>query len=92
LLVRINESNFLKELVHDLFKRNIQSVIVEGGAQTLQLFIEDNLWDEARVFTSSRAFGEGIGAPSLNGKLGAQQNIDSDRLEYFYPPSPHHNG
>jgi diaminohydroxyphosphoribosylaminopyrimidine deaminase/5-amino-6-(5-phosphoribosylamino)uracil reductase len=91
LLVRIDENNFLDELVHDLFKRNIQSVIVEGGAQTLQLFIEANLWDEARVFTSPRAFGEGIGAPSLKGKIGAQQNIDSDRLEYFYPTTPHNH-
>lgn len=89
LLVRIDENNFLEELVHDLFKRNIQSVIVEGGAQTLQLFIDANLWDEARVFTSSRTFGEGINAPSLKAKFGTQQNIDSDRLEYFYPPSPH---
>jgi len=91
LLLRINEENFLKELVHDLFKRNIQSLIVEGGAQTLQLFIDANLWDEARLFTSTRTFGEGIGAPSLSGKLGAQQDVDSDRLEYFYPPNPHNH-
>jgi diaminohydroxyphosphoribosylaminopyrimidine deaminase/5-amino-6-(5-phosphoribosylamino)uracil reductase len=87
LLVRIDENNLLEELTRDLFKRNIQSLIVEGGAQTLQLFIDANLWDEARVFTSPRSFGEGVTAPSLKGKLGAQQFIDSDRLEYFYPPS-----
>jgi diaminohydroxyphosphoribosylaminopyrimidine deaminase/5-amino-6-(5-phosphoribosylamino)uracil reductase len=85
LLVRISEDNFLQELVHDLFKRNIQSLIVEGGAQTLQLFINASLWDEARVFTSPRTFDEGISAPSLKGKLVSQQNIDSDRLEYFCP-------
>jgi diaminohydroxyphosphoribosylaminopyrimidine deaminase/5-amino-6-(5-phosphoribosylamino)uracil reductase len=89
LLVRINESNFLEELIHDLFKRNIQSLIVEGGAQTLKLFMDAHLWDETRVFTSFRTFDDGIKAPSLQGKLGAQQNIDSDRLEYFYPTSPH---
>jgi len=91
LLVRINENNFLEELVHDLFKRNIQSVIVEGGAQTLQLFIEANLWDDAKVFTSTRTFGEGIDAPSLKGKLETQKNIDSHRLEYFCPTNPHGN-
>jgi len=85
LLVRIDENNFLEELVHDLFKRNIQSVIVEGGAQTLQLFMDANLWDEARVFTSPRTFGEGIKAPSRKGKLCAQQNIGTDRLEVFNP-------
>ncbi len=85
LLVRIEENNFLQELVHDLFKKNIQSFIVEGGAKTLQLFIDANLWDEARVFTSPRSFGEGIKSPILKGKLFAQQQIESDRLELFSP-------
>jgi diaminohydroxyphosphoribosylaminopyrimidine deaminase / 5-amino-6-(5-phosphoribosylamino)uracil reductase len=84
-LVRIDENNFLQEVVHDLFKKNIQSLIIEGGAQTLQLFIEANLWDEARVFTSSRTFGEGIKAPIIQGRLQAEQNIESDRLEIFHP-------
>ncbi len=84
-LVRIDENNFMQELVHDLYKKSIQSVIVEGGAQTLQLFIEANLWDEARIFTSSRTFGDGIKAPALKGKLMDQQIIDSDRLEIFFP-------
>jgi diaminohydroxyphosphoribosylaminopyrimidine deaminase/5-amino-6-(5-phosphoribosylamino)uracil reductase len=59
--------------------------MVEGGAQTLQLFMDANLWDEARVFTSPRSFGEGIKAPLIKGRLLAQQNIESDRLEYFVP-------
>jgi len=85
LLVRIEESSFLQELVHDLYKKNIQSVIVEGGAQTLQMFMAANLWDEARVFTSSRAFGDGIKSPALQGKLAEHQDIESDRLQYFVP-------
>jgi len=85
LLVRLDENNFLQELVHDLFKKNIQSLMVEGGAQTLQLFIDAHLWDEARVFTSTRSFGDGIKAPAMKGRLVTQQNIESDRLEYFIP-------
>jgi len=85
LRVRVDENNFLEELVYDLFKKNIQSLIVEGGAQTLQLFMDVNLWDEARVFTSQRSFGEGIKAPILKGRLLAEQNIESDRLEIFHP-------
>jgi diaminohydroxyphosphoribosylaminopyrimidine deaminase/5-amino-6-(5-phosphoribosylamino)uracil reductase len=33
-----------------LYDHQIQSVIIEGGRQTLQTFIDANLWDEARVF------------------------------------------
>ena len=83
--VRLNETNFINELVSDLYKQKIQSVIIEGGAQTLQLFIDAKLWDEARIFTSSRTFGEGISAPHFKGALQAEQFIQNDRLEIFYP-------
>jgi diaminohydroxyphosphoribosylaminopyrimidine deaminase/5-amino-6-(5-phosphoribosylamino)uracil reductase len=84
-LVRVDENNFLNELIHDLYKQGIQSVIIEGGAQTLQLFVDENLWDEARVFTSPRTFGEGIATPKFHRTLAAQRNIGTDRLEFFYP-------
>ncbi len=84
-LVRIDENNFLNEMVHDLYKQKIQSVIVEGGAQTLQLFLDAQLWDEARIFSSSRTFGEGISSPVLQGKLVAQDEVQGDRLEFFIP-------
>ena len=41
------------------------SVIVEGGARTLQWFLEENLWDEARVLTGNIHFASGLPAPSL---------------------------
>src|SRR5690606_30451349 len=40
-----------QQLCAALNQRNIQSLIVEGGSQTLQSFIDAGLWDEARVFT-----------------------------------------
>jgi len=85
LLIRVGEENFINEIIHDLYKQKIQSVIVEGGSQTLQLFIESKMWDEARVFTSPRTFGEGIAAPKIQGTLRAHQYIDSDLLENFIP-------
>lgn len=39
----------LKEILNDLYKRGIQSLMVEGGALLLQNFIDEGLWDEARV-------------------------------------------
>jgi len=85
LLVRVDEVDFLAEVIRDLFKRQIQSVIVEGGAQTLQLFLDAKVWDEARIFTSPRSFGDGIKAPVFLARLHACQNVDLDKLEFFYP-------
>jgi diaminohydroxyphosphoribosylaminopyrimidine deaminase/5-amino-6-(5-phosphoribosylamino)uracil reductase len=82
--VRLNEDNFFGELVSDLHKQKIQSVIIEGGAQTLQLFIDAKLWDEARIFTSSRIFGDGITSPTFKGVLRASQYLQNDRLEVFH--------
>ncbi|MBS1949548.1 MAG: diaminohydroxyphosphoribosylaminopyrimidine deaminase [Cytophagales bacterium] len=83
--IRLPENNFIQELVNDLYKQNIQSVIVEGGAQTIQSFVDAQLWDEARIFTSSRNFGDGIAAPVLKGNLADELPLESDTLKIFLP-------
>ena len=47
-LIQLHNKNFLEEMLSALYKLNIQSVLVEGGAKTLQPFIDIGLWDEAR--------------------------------------------
>lgn len=85
IFVRLDEDNFMEELVADLCKQKIQSLIIEGGTQTLRHFIEAKLWDEARVFTSSRTFGEGISAPDFHGSLIDGRAVDSDYLQIYAP-------
>jgi diaminohydroxyphosphoribosylaminopyrimidine deaminase/5-amino-6-(5-phosphoribosylamino)uracil reductase len=84
-LIRLDEENFLQNLLHDLVKRNIQSVMVEGGLQTLQTFIDGNLWDEARVFTSAKVFNSGIRAPDLRGRLTHCTSAGVDLLSFYVP-------
>jgi diaminohydroxyphosphoribosylaminopyrimidine deaminase/5-amino-6-(5-phosphoribosylamino)uracil reductase len=66
-----------------LYKNNIQSVIIEGGRQTLQTFIDANLWDEARVFKSKMTIENGIKAPVLK-KKGSSKQIFDDELKLFF--------
>ena len=61
-----------------LYSYNIQSVIIEGGAQTLQTFIDANLWDEARVFEGDRMFFRGIKAPMMQEGVIKQRTIKKD--------------
>jgi diaminohydroxyphosphoribosylaminopyrimidine deaminase / 5-amino-6-(5-phosphoribosylamino)uracil reductase len=66
-LVRLEAgNNFLAQLLYHLYQRQIQSVLVEGGTFLLDAFIQNNLWDEARVFRSPKKFGNGIAAPQLS--------------------------
>lgn len=84
-LVRLNEQHFIQEVLTWLYKEKIQSVIIEGGSQTLSLFIDSGLWDEARIFTSTRSFGKGIAAPVFHGDLVMREQISTDLLQIYQP-------
>jgi diaminohydroxyphosphoribosylaminopyrimidine deaminase / 5-amino-6-(5-phosphoribosylamino)uracil reductase len=80
---KVNEANFFLELFQDLYERKIQSIIVEGGAMLLNYFIQNDLWDEARVFYSDVNFGDGIAAPLINGKILREERVLNDKLIYY---------
>lgn len=62
----IKLNDFSSKIICDtLFEENISSIIVEGGATTLNSFIEANLWDEARVLVGKTIFESGLAAPKL---------------------------
>lgn len=63
-----------------LYKRNIQSLIVEGGSHLLSSFIKKGLWDEARIFIGNKVFQNGIAAPAINGKITSRDNNHGDIL------------
>ena len=49
-----------------LYAHHIQSLIVEGGAETLRSFLVQNLWDEIRVETNTKmTVGDGTRAPQI---------------------------
>ncbi len=53
------------QIVTDLYEHNFISLFIEGGAKTLQSFIDADLWDEARVFVNPQRFESGISAPKI---------------------------
>lgn len=72
-----------KQICDVLFQNNINSVIVEGGAKTLQTFINENLWDEARLFTGNITFKNGTKAPNFKGHLISEEHISTDILKIY---------
>lgn len=87
-LVRVqDDASFLWQVMKDLYKRKIQSVIIEGGTYTLQQFINQGLWDEARVFKAKRVFEKGIRAPRLEGNLISSHDVMGDTLFTFVKSS-----
>lgn len=76
-----NSSN-ITNLLTNLYTKKIQSVLVEGGAQLLQSFINQNLWDEIRIFKSPNLINKGISAPQMatNAHLVSAENLMGDSL------------
>ncbi|TVQ14201.1 MAG: bifunctional diaminohydroxyphosphoribosylaminopyrimidine deaminase/5-amino-6-(5-phosphoribosylamino)uracil reductase RibD [Bacteroidetes bacterium] len=77
---------FLDNILHELYKMQIQSVIIEGGQKLLTAFIGKNLWDEARIFQGSKFFEKGLRAPTLPLNKFSQIFIGNETLYWVKNP------
>jgi diaminohydroxyphosphoribosylaminopyrimidine deaminase/5-amino-6-(5-phosphoribosylamino)uracil reductase len=66
-----------------LYSLNIQSLFIEGGAEVLNHFISTGLWDEARIFTGSDLFIEGVKSPLISGVLYSGTVFSGSSLEIY---------
>jgi diaminohydroxyphosphoribosylaminopyrimidine deaminase/5-amino-6-(5-phosphoribosylamino)uracil reductase len=77
------DAGLLKNVMTELYKRNIQSVIVEGGAKLIDSMTAQSLWDEARVFISKRRLGNGVHAPALHKQPVSTKELQGDELRSY---------
>ena len=75
--------NILSQIMAALYERQIGSVIVEGGPTLLGSFLNENLWDEIRLFTSHEKIHRGVKAPHLPLKPVSSENLEGDSLQIF---------
>jgi len=80
--------DFTKSVLPDILNyaayENIQSIMVEGGRQTIKTFLELNFWDEARVITAPIHLNEGLIAPTLNINSNEMQQLGKDSLKVYH--------
>lgn len=82
IFIKLDKSGGLEDLIEDLYRKNIQSVLVEGGATLLNTFLNLGLWDEIRRFRSEEVyFGSGIAAPRCSDAPDESIQVRSDRLD-----------
>lgn len=72
--------NTIPQILAVLHQNQIQSIIIEGGLQTLQSFIDQNIWDEARIFIGKTTFEKGTKAPFIQKKNPTKTYIQGDEL------------
>lgn len=81
------EVSIVHQVCNALYQLHIQSVLVEGGAQLLQSFINENMYDEAIVITNTDLQTvNGIPAPlSSNMQLQDTIQLQSDTIRFYKP-------
>ncbi|MCX2719367.1 bifunctional diaminohydroxyphosphoribosylaminopyrimidine deaminase/5-amino-6-(5-phosphoribosylamino)uracil reductase RibD [Lentiprolixibacter aurantiacus] len=83
--IKIPKNEFhAKGILEVLWKQGIASVIVEGGRKVLDLFLDENLWDEARIFRGPVTFGNGLKAPDMDANNEQIHEIGPDQLKIIY--------
>ncbi|MCF8298312.1 MAG: bifunctional diaminohydroxyphosphoribosylaminopyrimidine deaminase/5-amino-6-(5-phosphoribosylamino)uracil reductase RibD [Saprospiraceae bacterium] len=85
--IKLNkETDYLNQVIETLYKKQIQSIIIEGGKMLLESFIKTGMWDEARVFIGNKIFTGGLKAPALNLSPVSIDQLENDKLYIFENP------
>ena len=74
------EKNLALQICAIANKHNLQSIIIEGGTKTLQTFIDEDIWDQAHVYTGKMSLENGIKAPIFNAKPHTRKSIKDTSL------------
>ena len=81
---KIDFDNLPTEVNRICVEENIQSIIIEGGTHTLQQFIDNGFWDEARIFKGDAILNEGIKSVELKNAVQiSTQKIQNNILTYY---------
>jgi len=77
--------NLVHQITNALYQLKILSVIVEGGTKLLQSFIDEDMWDEARVITNEELIVKtGLDAPQfVSASKVSEEKIFTDKIELF---------
>lgn len=82
--VKTDFSNYnLEQVLNALYDRQIQSLVVEGGQKLLKSFINQNLWDEARVFTGNTYFKKGTKSPEFKELPVSETMVGDSKLRLY---------
>lgn len=74
----------IQQVLLSLYKENIQSVMVEGGPRVLQSFLDQGMWDEARVFSNNKKISTGVDAPTWRGLPKSTTQMGADQLDWYW--------
>lgn len=82
--IRLDDwADLLSQMMAALYARGIQSLLVEGGSELLQSFIQAALWDEAFVERCAVVLGSGVKAPQIGRKQSSSEAYFGVTVEHY---------
>jgi riboflavin biosynthesis protein RibD len=81
-----DDSNLLPQIMEDLYRNGLQTLLVEGGSKLLQSFINDGMWDEIFVEKSRMKLISGVKSPEISDRNPSiiEKNFDEYIRHYIY--------
>lgn len=85
--VKVTSQDYISQILAYAYAHHLQSIMVEGGSQLLQSFIDKGIWDECRIITNENLFiHNGVHAPQLHSfQLSKMERIQNDCIRYYLP-------
>ena len=87
--VLIDHGYQLEDILDELYRHKILSILVEGGQQIHNAFITSGLWDEARVFQGKMMFSQGVKAPVIDQSPTETLRFEGSELSIFFNQLKH---
>ncbi|MBK8443626.1 MAG: bifunctional diaminohydroxyphosphoribosylaminopyrimidine deaminase/5-amino-6-(5-phosphoribosylamino)uracil reductase RibD [Sphingobacteriales bacterium] len=81
------QEDIIKQIIDCLYSKNIQSLIVEGGAELINSFLTAGIWHEARVFEAPVHWGKGKRAPLISTTPQQSHQIGDNFLFTYFNPT-----
>lgn len=75
------DETLCRNILTDLHTRGVQKLLVEGGAKTIQGFLDASLWDETWLYNTPVRLSKGIRAPVIKGRLMESYNLAGNQLQ-----------
>lgn len=85
---KVEEKDYLRQVLSFLHANGILSVMVEGGSFTLQKFFDAGIWDECRIITNTQKISDGdVLAPRLREmRKVSEMEVEGDLIQSFVNP------
>ncbi len=75
------DEKIFEKIMAILFNKKINSILVEGGTETINSFVKLKMWEEMKIFITENKLSAGINAPVLSGKgISSEQILDNSLI------------